>query len=419
MSYDQLSSKQSSKRQRNKGPSHGVGSRSTNKEPIQALSSPSATTLSHQGAHSPHEKSTLEDTETHSQPSNIWCGLHEVTPTTNGDDTTITNMVSGKMFSKVKFIAKDIDLLYSVKKKSVCQFVIQHCHLQADIKPDLWWREAGKTVAKTINSLRNNRNTAMKWAVMGKSKQVCNKTKATLTNCQLICCLYYILDWLREKGTTGGGKKKIVNPQFTIDDFLEGRANEEACELFFERFVPCATKKTDWQRRIAVAMTDIDTRTSDLSLCTISDEAFALLLLENSFDRWLDIFRKNKGEVTQQRGLKVRKVVSDVAPIYTKGGIKYDTPSAEHAAVKGWSDAGRSRFNKLYELVKQDRAKNSRFELDWLKGQAGATAKSGATKKTTKRNTVVQTVSELFSSDDDDDDDAAGDDISDCSAQPT
>ena len=206
-----------------------------------------------------------------------------------------------------------------------------------------------------------------------------------------------------------------MSPQFTIDDFLEGRANKEACKIFFERFVPCATKKTDWQRRIAVAMTDLDARTSDLILCTISDEAFALLLLENSFDRWLDIYRQNKGVVTQERGLKVRKVVSDVAPIYTKGGIKYDTPSAEHA-VKGWSDAGRSRFNALYGLVKQDRAKNSRFELDWLKGQAGATAESGATNKKTKRNPVVQTVSELFSSDDDDD--AAGDDESDCSAEP-
>jgi hypothetical protein len=46
-----------------------------------------------------------------------------------------------------------------------------------------------------------------------------------------------------------------------------------------------------FDRQVSVA-------TNDKTLCTVSDEAFALLLLENSFDRWQDIYRLRKGEVT-------------------------------------------------------------------------------------------------------------------------
>jgi hypothetical protein len=91
------------------------------------------------------------------------------------------------------------------------------------------------------------------------------------------------------------------------------------------------------------------------SLCTISDEAFALLLLENSYNRWLDLFLNNKGPVMQRRGVRFQ---SDVPILYTRGGIKYDKMDMTKS-VKGWSEEGIARFNALFDQVIADRARNS------------------------------------------------------------
>ena len=126
-----------------------------------------------------------------------------------------------------------------------------------------------------------------------------------------------------------------------MEEFLQGRKNEEAYTVFFERFVPCATMKTSWDRRIAMAASNCNGKQS---LCTIRDKAFALLLLENSYDRWLNIFSTNKGAVMQRRGVKQRAFQSDTPTLYTRGGIKYDKTDMTQS-IKGWSDEGIARFN--------------------------------------------------------------------------
>jgi len=185
-----------------------------------------------------------------------------------------------------------------------------------------------------------------------------------------------------------------------MDEFLEGRNNEEAYTVFFDLFVPCATKKTSWDRRLAKAMIDQETSKRQ-SLCTISDEAFALLLLENSSARWLDIFANHKGPVMQRRGVKQRGFQSDVPTLYTRGGIKYDKTDKTQA-VKGWSDEGIARFNALFDQVKQDRANYPDFEKEWLEARHRAQVEDGVTPKKRKRQ-PTQARSELFESDDDDD----------------
>ena len=101
-----------------------------------------------------------------SAPSQIWCGSHEIMPTT-GDQTTINTVVSAEIFPKVKFVDRDSQLSYNTEKRSICQFVIAKCNLQEAVIKEMWWRSAQKYVGKTINRLRNNRNTAMKKAFLG------------------------------------------------------------------------------------------------------------------------------------------------------------------------------------------------------------------------------------------------------------
>jgi hypothetical protein len=141
---------------------------------------------------------------------------------------------------------------------------------------------------------------------------------------------------------------------------LEGRKNQEAYTVLFEQFVPCVTKKTVWDIRLAQAQTKHGSSRLK-SLCSVSDEAFALLLLEDSFERWLDLFSNHKGLVMQQRGVRQRKfLIRRTYGVY-QGGIKYDKTSVTQL-VKGWSAEGIVQFNTLFDLVKRDRAENPDFE---------------------------------------------------------
>jgi hypothetical protein len=207
-------------------------------------------------------------------------------------------------------------------------------------------------------------------------------------------------DWFRTTSVASTeGKNKVVtrSPIFYMKDFLQGRSHNEAYTVFFEHFVPCALKKTEWERRIAMAGTHIES--TDDFLCTVSDEAFALLLLENSYDRWFDLFKSNAGGLMQQRGVKHRRFESDVPTLYTRGGIKYHThQSREGERQKGWSDDGIIRFNELYEMVKRDRTANINFEASWLNARKETQAKEGAGVSKRKRTRVAAT-SELFAED--------------------
>jgi hypothetical protein len=206
-------------------------------------------------------------------------------------------------------------------------------------------------------------------------------------------------DWFRTTSlTTTGGKKKVatITPAFQMEHFLVGRIHVEAYTVFFEHFVPCALKKTEWERRIAMAGTH--TESTDHFLSTVSDEAFALLLLENSYDRWFDLYKSNEGGVMRQRGVKQRRFESDVPTLYTRGGIKYDKYQSKEGEKKGWSDEGITRFNQLFEMVKQDRIANSNFESGWLETRKATQAEEGAGVSKRKR-TRVSATSELFAED--------------------
>jgi hypothetical protein len=105
--------------------------------------------------------------------------------------------------------------------------------------------------------------------------------------------------------------------------------------------------------------------TNDKILCTVSDKASALLLLENSFDRWIDIYCLRKGQVTPKRGQKRWDFESDVPTKYTKGGIVYNQTDKNNDP-KGWSALGIKRYNELFEIVRKDRKTHKTFTVNWL-----------------------------------------------------
>jgi hypothetical protein len=86
------------------------------------------------------------------------------------------------------------------------------------------------------------------------------------------------------------------------------------------------------------------------TLATVSDEAFALLLLKNSWDMWIEMAEldsKKGGEPTEKR-MKTTKWTQSGA-----GTIKYG----------GWKEEGLKQFNILAKKVLEDRkADGGKFE---------------------------------------------------------
>ncbi len=114
------------------------------------------------------EEQEEEITETGSKPNEVWLEQHTLTDISTRDLTTVNLVVTDAVFPKMKFVDRDTQLMFSNEKDSVCQFVISRCNLHANISLHEWWKHTHKYVNQTINRLRNDRNTAMKWATLGK-----------------------------------------------------------------------------------------------------------------------------------------------------------------------------------------------------------------------------------------------------------
>ena len=137
--------------------------------------------------------------------------------------------------------------------------------------------------------------------------------------------------------------------------FLKGRKQEKVYSVFFDRFVCCITGKTWFKSKIKEESSD------QQEICTASDEAFTLLLLENSYERWADIYKNTGGRPIPLRGIKNCQWQSDVKTKYTDGGIQYSSTDTHDRVGKGWSTEGIKRFNELFEQVKQDQKEHPEF----------------------------------------------------------
>ena len=146
-----------------------------------------------------------------------------------------------------------------------------------------------------------------------------------------------------------------------MDRLLLGRKDQEGIELLFDRFIPAVVGKNNFERLLSSGNAN--------ALCTTSDEALTLLLLENSKDRFEDIFNSYGVVVFASSGRK-RKFESDVPPKYSRGGVKYtsrfDFSVFDGDVKKGWTKEGLNRFNELYDAVKKDRMENMGALSDWI-----------------------------------------------------
>lgn len=200
--------------------------------------------------------------------------------------------------------------------------------------------------------------------------------------------------------------KKKESAPYDMDDFLRLRSNPECYKVFFKYFIKCVTKKNKYEEKLPLAKSFED-------ICTVSDEAFALLLLENSWDKWMDQYNKDPSSLLPRRGRHLDKPVSKIKTKYTKGGLKYeddqDTTLFSSKHNKGWSDEGIKRYNQLYELVEADRANHPEFFQKFMDYVIDSKKKK-VKKPAPKKDPPVQVRHNLFKSSTDKKNDMASQD---------
>lgn len=173
-----------------------------------------------------------------------------------------------------------------------------------------------------------------------------------------------------------------MSAPFDIKDFLQGRRKPASYIVFMKHFIKCITKKTRYEANLKTAETDDD-------ICTASDEAFALLLVENCWEKWYDMYDKDPTSLLPRRGGRQdSKYTSPVPAKYTKGGYRYadnsgGTPSFK--TNKGWSPEGLTRYNVLFDFVEADRKNFPEFAQSFIDDVQATKAekKKPATRKKT------------------------------------
>ena len=131
-----------------------------------------------------------------------------------------------------------------------------------------------------------------------------------------------------------------------IDVLLKGRMHDQECASFCHIFLPCVVGKKRWSKGIKRgALIE--------SLVTPSDEAFAFLCLENSWDCWLWEMDKSKDEIKKL----TREDPDNVpTPMHSLG------KGASAKKNQGWSGGGIVRFKEIAMMVKKDREDHKDFD---------------------------------------------------------
>lgn len=128
------------------------------------------------------------------------------------------------------------------------------------------------------------------------------------------------LDLLAENPSIGSPRCKVPS----LERILNLRNDVEAFQFLVDHIFECVIGRREWK--------DQKFRKEVKSMLSVSDEAFAIVILENAWD-----------VLTAKAGKKVE--------------TKY-TGRRSFGKDDGWSRSGLARFNMLYETVLVDRKKN-------------------------------------------------------------
>ena len=132
----------------------------------------------------------------------------------------------------------------------------------------------------------------------------------------------------------------------------------------------------------------------DNDIATISDEALALLCFENQFEVWQDVWQKSNGEICPipKNEPYPQEWISEKVTRYTTKKDANGEPI--DSKDKSWTNEGFKRFNALFKLVKESRARKPNFIAQFVDYKKETMKKSSSTLISQEELTDVE--DELF-----------------------
>ena len=178
-------------------------------------------------------------------------------------------------------------------------------------------------------------------------------------------------------------------------DVIEGREeNYEAFIYHVDRILPSVSAditKYHGDRRGQVDMS---------AVFKISDEAFALLMIENYFERWVQIAKEEEKSGKKKKNRDNEKTAEETRKRRREMKGKYTSSSAGYV-YGGWDSEGIEHYNKLCIMVKELRKDTNRKEtLDeklksyWTGVQEDSESACAKKRKTPQAPKVVPYVDE-------------------------
>ena len=299
----------------------------------------------------------------------------------------VRETVRDKIFPRAKFLRLE-DLEYSLKKHSWCQKMGSWCQIEPN-KLHLWWQIAKKVILQELGQQRSNKTNVMKNEFFGNTMYLLSIFFSLF---QLTVFFFFQTGWMtagaeksippttsgkRKKGKRGLAQAKDDNdikysPPVELKDLCDLRGDVAAFETLTNHFLqPTYSKK--WNEKVKYSTKTIQVLGDIL---TITDEAFVLLVLENNWERWIDINNQSNNHFQMSKRGRSKPILSTIMPKYThlnvkEAGVRKDDSDEEDTAVwKGWNEAGIRRYNELCLIVKDNRAKHKNVDklvLDKMK----------------------------------------------------
>ena len=164
--------------------------------------------------------------------------------------------------------------------------------------------------------------------------------------------------------------------KYSIEDLHKLRSSttdgEKATFLWFAGdFVETVAGRKTWGKQKYLKLMTEGTREGEKGLVSVSDEAFALLMLDNYQERWIKekMEKKDKGNGGVQQ---------DKTVVRGRKG-KYTAPKMGNREFRGWSNEGILEYGRLLKMVRNDRRlhKEENTLEKWVRQQLRMSRKVG------------------------------------------
>jgi hypothetical protein len=161
----------------------------------------------------------------------------------------------------------------------------------------------------------------------------------------------------------------------SLENILLLRNDPETYMVVYDYILPCIVGKVYWKKAVQGRLA--------VEIATTSDEALALLILENSWNCW-----------TQEASLSPGQ---KLAAVETRERTKWTSNSMSSGKYEGWGTEGVPRYNVLCAAVKKDRRDNEAFDKEYQRRcreqQEGRKKDKNSTKKA--RQSVVASYNDM------------------------